>query len=68
MAFDQDKYTTGFKRDHYFECSLYLPKGVRQTLKAAAKERNLSVGELVRVALEEVYGLQFNQEDTNEQK
>lgn len=68
MAFDQGKYIVSFMKQNYFEFSLYIPKGMRETLKATAKERSLSVGDLARAALEEVYGLQFNQEDTDEQK
>lgn len=68
MAFDQGKYIVSFMKQNYFEFSLYLPKGMRETLKTAAKERSLSVGDLTRMALEEVYGLQFDQEDIDEQK
>lgn len=62
MAFDQYQYIADFKRERYFEFALCIPKGFREVLKNKAKEHGVTTGELVKMALKDVYGLHFYSE------
>ena len=53
MAFDQIAYNNDFKRQHYDEVRVLLPKGKKELVKKYAAEKGLSVSRLIVEALEE---------------
>lgn len=59
MAFDQKKYNQDFNKKNYDRLVMDIPKGKKQELKEFAKTQNLSVSELIRRALWQVYKIQI---------
>ena len=51
MPFDQIKYANDYNKENYDKIAIMVPKGERETWKAEAKKRGLSVSEMVRRAV-----------------
>lgn len=59
MAFDQNKYVQEYNKENYDRIVLTVHKGKKQELKEFAKTQDLSVSELIRRALWQVYKIQI---------
>ncbi len=52
MAFNPSKYKNNFAKENYDRIALNVPKGEKERLKQIAKQRGLSMTELIVKALE----------------
>lgn len=59
VAFDQNKYVQEYNKENYDRIVLTVHKGKKQELKEFAKTQDLSVSELIRRALWQVYKIQI---------
>jgi predicted HicB family RNase H-like nuclease len=53
--FKQSTYITDFQKENYDEFKIRMPKGSKEIIKALAKERNISVNNLICDAIEQHY-------------
>lgn len=53
--FKQSQYITDFVKENYDRMELRVPKGSKEIIKALAKERNISVNNLICDAIEQHY-------------
>ena len=57
MAFDAKTYNNEHKKENYDLINFRVPKGKKTELKALAKEKGVSVNQLIIDAIAKVYGL-----------
>lgn len=60
MAFDSNSYKQEFNKQNYERVPFDVPKGKRDELKALAKQEGVSVNELLKTAIYQVYGLDLS--------
>lgn len=60
MAFDKSAYTDGYTKEHYDIVRAWLPKGKKDTVKAIAAERGLTVSQVIVRAIEETYNVDLS--------
>lgn len=53
--FKQSQYITDFVKENYDRMELRVPKGSKEIIKILAKERNISVNNLICDAIEQYY-------------
>ena len=53
--FKQSTYITDFQKENYDEFKIRMPKGSKEIIKSLAKERNISVNNLICDAIEQHY-------------
>lgn len=57
IAFDKNSYDREYSKTHYERVVVYMPKGKRDELKAAAKAAGMSVNDLIKTAVYNTYGV-----------
>lgn len=60
MAFDQSKYNANFQRENYYRPTVFIPIAKKTDVQQAAKERGISISQLVIDALEKCYKLDLS--------
>lgn len=60
MAFDKASYDKDFHKAAYDYITLTVAKGRRDDLKALAKQEGMTVNELLRQAVNRLYGLDLS--------
>lgn len=60
MAFDSNKYKADFQRENYYRPAVFIPIAKKTDVQRAAKERGISISQLVIDALEKCYGLDLS--------
>ena len=63
--FKQSQYITDFVKENYDRMELRVPKGSKEIIKALAKERNISVNNLICDAIEQHYQITLPEPKTS---
>ena len=63
--FKQSQYITDFVKENYDEFKVRMPKGSKEIIKALAKERNISVNNLICDAIEKHYQITLPEPKTS---
>jgi len=66
MAFNQSKYATNYRGQHYEMITVCVPKGAKADLKDYAQANDLSLNALILKALERQYHFDFNSYKAND--